>query len=130
MTVATMLSQAPAMGVLPVEDYARAKAFWQEKIGYEVEDMPDQEGVGAIKAGGGTQVLLYTRERTKAEHTALGLLVDDIKGAVADLQSRGVEFEAYDFPGLKTENGIAWMGETGSAWFIDTEGNTISITQM
>jgi predicted enzyme related to lactoylglutathione lyase len=129
MAATTSLTGAKAAGVLPVEDYGRAKAFWEEKAGFPVQDM-DQEGVGMLQAGEGTQVLLYTRERTRAEHTALAFNVSDIEATVDDLRGRGVTFEEYDMPGIKTENGIAWMGSTGSAWFVDTEGNIISLNQM
>jgi hypothetical protein len=33
--------------------------------------------------------------------------VDDIEAVAAELRKRGVVFEEYDLPGLKTINGIA-----------------------
>lgn len=130
MAAQTRLTGAAASAVLPVEDYARAKAFYQDKVGFEVQDAPEQEGMGFILTGGGTRVLLYQRERTKAEHTVLGFEVDDIESVVSDLRAHGVRFEDYDMPNLHTDDGIAWMGETASAWFTDPEGNIISINQM
>jgi hypothetical protein len=59
----------------------------------------------------------------------MGLSTDDLDHDVAQLRDRGVRFEEYDFPGLKTENGIAFVGTERSAWFKDTEGNTICISQ-
>jgi hypothetical protein len=61
----------------------------------------------------------------------MGWATDDLDGEMADLRSRGVVFEEYDFPGLKTENGVATMpdGERG-AWFLDTEGNILSLNSM
>jgi hypothetical protein len=41
-----------------------------------------------------------------------------------------VEFEDYDVPGLKTEDGIADLGFERSAWFKDSEGNTLAIAQL
>jgi predicted enzyme related to lactoylglutathione lyase len=130
MATATKLTNSNASAVLPVEDYARAKEFYEDRLGLHVEDMPDQEGVGMLHAGNGSRVLLYQRERTKAEHTVLGFEVDDIDSTVQDLRSHGIEFEEYDMPGIHTENGVARMGNTASAWFTDTEGNIISINQM
>ena len=49
---------------------------------------------------------------------------------VSDLQGAGVDFEAYDFPGLKTERGIAQTGDVRAAWFKDSEGNLIGIVQL
>jgi predicted enzyme related to lactoylglutathione lyase len=129
MATATKLTQATASAVLPVEDYGRAKSFYEE-IGLEVTDVPDAPGTGWLKAGHDTHVLLYQRERTKAEHTVLGFEVEDIEATVDDLRHHGVKFEEYDMPGLKTENGIAHMGPAASAWFTDPEGNIISINQM
>ena len=113
-----------------MENYARAKEFYEEKVGFEVEELPDSEGVGMLHAGRGTQVLLYERERTKAEHTALAFVVEDIDTVVSDLRGRGVVFEEYDLPGIKTEHGIARIGASATAWFLDPEGNIISINQM
>jgi hypothetical protein len=47
---------------------------------------------------------------------------------VRELKERGVAFEDYDLPGLKTEDGVATLGELQSAWFKDSEGNTIALT--
>jgi hypothetical protein len=56
---------------------------------------------------------------------------------VTELRSRGVAFEAYDFPGLRTVDGIADIignypsqgnGERG-AWFYDSEGNLLALGQ-
>ena len=64
--------------------------------------------------------------------------VDDIEATVKELRRRGVVFEEYDLPGLKTINGIAEItgnypstgaaGEKG-AWFTDSEGNLLGIGQ-
>jgi hypothetical protein len=56
-------------------------------------------------------------------------LVEDIRSVVDELRSRGLVFEEYDVPGLKTTNGIAWIGDHQSAWFKDSEGNTLSLDQ-
>jgi hypothetical protein len=56
---------------------------------------------------------------------------------VAELRSRGVVFEEYDIPGMKTVDGIAEIegnypskgtGERG-VWFHDSEGNLLGIGQ-
>jgi hypothetical protein len=55
--------------------------------------------------------------------------VDDIEAVMADLRQRGVVFEEYDFPGLKTVDGLATMDGFHTAWFRDIDGNTFSINQ-
>jgi hypothetical protein len=44
------------------------------------------------------------------------------------LRGRGVKFEEYDFPGLKTVNGIATTGDLKTGWFRDSEGNILAIS--
>jgi predicted enzyme related to lactoylglutathione lyase len=60
-------------------------------------------------------------------HTQVGFEVKDLEAEMADLRSRGVTFEEYDFPGMKTENGVLTMPEGKGAWFKDTEGNLLSL---
>jgi catechol 2,3-dioxygenase-like lactoylglutathione lyase family enzyme len=130
MATSTKLTGATAVAVLPVEDYARAKAFYEDRVGMVVADVPDQPGTGMLQAGSGTRVLLYERARTVAEHTALSFEVGDVAAVVADLRGRGIEFEEYDMPGVTWDNGVARMGDIAAAWFTDPEGNIISISQV
>jgi hypothetical protein len=61
----------------------------------------------------------------------MGWEVDEIEGTVREVRARGVVFEAYDFPGLKTVDGIAEIDgnypskgtDERGAWFRDSEGN-------
>jgi len=60
-----------------------------------------------------------------------GWKVENIEEVVEALRERGVVFEQYDLPGLKTdEQGIAAIGPSKSAWFKDTEGNILSIAEF
>lgn len=56
--------------------------------------------------------------------------VKDIGAEVAELTSRGVVFEEYDFPGFKTVDGVATLDIGKAAWFKDTEGNLIGLVQL
>ncbi|HYV33270.1 MAG TPA: hypothetical protein VE973_00265 [Candidatus Limnocylindria bacterium] len=56
-------------------------------------------------------------------------MVQDLEAEMADLRSRGVVFEEYDFPGLKTVNGVATMDGFKTCWFKDTEGNILALGQ-
>jgi hypothetical protein len=56
--------------------------------------------------------------------------VKDIADTVAELRRRGVRFEEYDFPGLKTVDGIADLGYEKSAWFRDSEGNLLALGEL
>jgi predicted enzyme related to lactoylglutathione lyase len=124
------LTNAFATTVLPAVDANRAYAFYHDTLGMDVEWLPDTAGYFFVNAGKGSQILVFQREATKAEHTAVSFAVDDIVSAVAALKARGVVFEEYDYPGLKTVDSVATMGATRSAWFKDSEGNIIGLNQM
>lgn len=83
------------------------------------------------RAGEGT-VFAATRSSGKpsGSHTQLGFTVADIEGEVADLKRRGVVFEEYDGPGLRTEGSIAKTGAGRAAWFFDPEGNMVGLIQF
>ncbi|HYU57442.1 MAG TPA: hypothetical protein VEO00_05275 [Actinomycetota bacterium] len=54
----------------------------------------------------------------------------EIESAMEGLRSRGVVFEEYDFGEMGgTENGLMKMGSTKAAWFKDSEGNIIELSQ-
>ena len=122
-----MFKDAMFMPTVPAKDLARARTFYAEKLGLE----PASEDMAGLnyETGKGTGFLLYESEFAGTnEATAMGLRVADFDAAVDELRSRGVVFEDYDFPGLKTENGVMTLpdGRKG-AWFKDSEGNIIAI---
>jgi predicted enzyme related to lactoylglutathione lyase len=126
-----MLKDAPVAAILPAVEIQRAKKFYSEKLGLRSADMPVPADGAAFECGDCTLLYLYERAGgTKADHTVAGWLVEDIEQVVEDLRGRGVIFEEYDMPGLKTdERGIAEGGGARSAWFKDTEGNILAITE-
>ena len=123
-----MVANASVYPVLPAEDLARAKSFYVDKLGLKVE-YESEAGVG-LSAGGGTQVFIYPYGKTKAEHTTASFQVADAEAAVRELRSKGIVFEEYDLPGLKTVDGIAVIAGIKGAFFKDSEGNTIGVVQM
>jgi len=121
---------------LPAQDLERARAFYADKLGLEpVEERP---GGLRYRCGGSVFTVFASTGAPSGQHTQMGWSVDDIDAAVAELRDRGVVFEEYDLPGLKTVDGIAdiegtypsdgGIGERG-AWFRDSEGNLIGIGQ-
>lgn len=124
-----MLKDIHSHTTLPAADLDRAKAFYQDKLELE----PSGEGPGGVffSTAGGTRFALFpTPNPDRGGHTQMGFTVDDLDAEVAHLKARGVVFEEYDFPGLKTENGIAQTGPNRGAWFKDTEGNTIGLIEL
>jgi catechol 2,3-dioxygenase-like lactoylglutathione lyase family enzyme len=124
-----MLTNAPVHPTLPVVDLERAKKFYEEKLGLKVIRTDPSPGV-VLQSGEGTQLYIYQRSVTKADHTAASFTVIDVEATVKGLKARGVVFEEIETPSMKTVGGIATMGEMKAAWFKDTEGNTLAVTNM
>jgi catechol 2,3-dioxygenase-like lactoylglutathione lyase family enzyme len=122
-----MLDNAEFVTMLPVADLNRTKAWYREKLGFEPES--EEEGAAHYRVGSARFDLYKTRFAGTAQHTLAGWMVDDIERVVQELQGRGVDFETYDLPGLKTVNGIADLGYERAAWFRDPEGNILSLGQ-
>lgn len=114
--------------ILPARDLQRARRFYSEKLGMEpAEEMP--EGL-IYRMGSGAMILLYeTPFAGTNQATALGLVTDTFDGDMADLRAKGVAFEDYDLPGLKTENGVIEMEGAKGAWFTDSEGNILALSE-
>jgi catechol-2,3-dioxygenase len=124
-----MLAAFPVSARAAASDLARARQWYQEKLGLE----PEREDMGGVwyRFGGDTWMYLYsTPSAGTAKNTVAGWQVHDIAAVMADLRARGVVFEDYDFGELKTENGLADFGVAKAAWFIDSEGNTYELTEV
>lgn len=128
-TVMTKLTTAEAVTTLATNNLADTKHFYQDILGFDVEDGPS--GFLYVHCGHDSKVTLYERpDPPHCDATALTFLVEDINSVMDDLRSRGVRFEEYDLPWMKTENGIATQGGAKASWFKDPAGNILSITQM
>lgn len=116
---------------LPVSDLSRAKQWYLEKLDLKPVREDEMAG-GAFYETGGGQFLLYQSEFAGTNQaTAAGWQVEDVPAKVAELRSRGVVFEEYDFGDeFKTKDGILALpdGRLG-AWFKDSEGNILSLFQ-
>jgi predicted enzyme related to lactoylglutathione lyase len=124
-----MLDGATAHATLPAMDVKRAAAFYTEKVGATVS--ATSEGGTFFSVGDSIFSIYPTPNPNRGGHTQMGLRVPDVRAAVEELRSRGIVFEEYDFPGLKTVDGIADIGVGGgAAWFKDTEDNIIGVIQV
>ena len=123
-----MLEGATAHTTLPAMDMDRARRFYTEKVGATPAE--SGEGGSFFTVGNSSFSIYPTPNPNRGGHTQMGLRVPDVRAAVAELRGRGVTFEEYDFPGLKTVDGVAEMGPVTAAWFKDTEDNTIGVVQI
>ena len=123
-----MLSQLTVYPTIPAQDLDRARDFYENTLGFS--PVRDDEGGILYQAGNGSVFFLYqTPSAGTAAHTLMAWVTNDLDGTMRDLRERGVIFEEYDFPGLKTINGVADLGGEYAAWFKDTEGNILSVGQ-
>ena len=123
-----MLQNSPMYAYIPAKDVVRARKFYEEKVGLK----PEREIAGGVvyQCAGQTACFLYpTPNAGTSKASQAYWQVADVEREVAELQARGVVFEEYDMPGLKTVNGIASGGGGKAAWFKDTEGNIMAIIQ-
>jgi predicted enzyme related to lactoylglutathione lyase len=121
-----MLGDAKTFSSFSVNDLQAAKAFYGEVLGLNVEETP--EGLDLHVAGGGAVFLYPKSNHEPATFTVLNFMVDDVDRAVDELVKRGVTFELYDLPDLKTDDkGIARGNGPTIAWFKDPAGNILSV---
>jgi len=126
---ASSLASSRVGATLPAADLERAKAFYRDKLGLTpTEDSPD---LAIYECGGGTGIMLFPSPNAgKCPTTYAGWEVDDLEAVADELKGRGVVFEEYDTPDYKTVNGIATFEEGKAAWFKDSEGNILALSQM
>jgi catechol 2,3-dioxygenase-like lactoylglutathione lyase family enzyme len=115
---------------MPAVDIQRARRYYSDTLGLKPVQIPVPDGA-LFEAGKGSQIYLYQRGQTKADHTAATFTVENIEQVVDDLTLRGVIFEQYDMGELKTDaRGIATFGSSKSAWFKDSEGNILGLVSI
>ncbi len=130
-----MLEKGAVAARLPAQDLERAREFYAEKLGLE----PDEERPGGLlyRCARGEFALFLSEGTPSGSHTQMAWEVAHIEAAVALLKARGVVFEKYDLPGLRTVGGLTeipdnypskGVGER-AAWFKDSEGNLLAISQ-
>ena len=123
-----MLENYDVLATIPAQDLERAKSFYADKLGLK----PSEERPDGLRyhCGNGGFLLFQSSGKASGDHTQLGWDVDDLEATVEELRGRGVVFEEYDLPGLKTVNGIAEIAGEKGAWFKDSEGNLLALGQM
>jgi catechol 2,3-dioxygenase-like lactoylglutathione lyase family enzyme len=124
-----VLGDREPYATIPVRDLARAKRFYGETLGFEVER--DTEG-GVMYRSGSGRFFVYPSGFRAGGHTQLSWVVPDIKAEVRELKAKGVVFEQYDsIPGLTMVDSVVRSGpDVWTAWFKDPDGNLLGLTQL
>ena len=124
-----MLENSKTFGSFAAPDIAKAKEFYTEKLGLKATE--EKHGLLLLHLAGGNNVVIYPKpDHVPATFTVLNFAVDDVDAAVDELTKRGVRFERYDQPGLKTDDkGISRGNGPTIAWFKDPAGNILSVVK-
>ena len=123
-----MLTNAAIVPYIPVSNVARARKFYEGTLGLT----PKEEYAGGViyECGNGSWVFMYPSPGAGTSKASTAFwAVDDVAAEVAELKARGVVFEEYDMPGITMVNSIATAGGAKTAWFKDTEGNILAVSQ-
>jgi catechol 2,3-dioxygenase-like lactoylglutathione lyase family enzyme len=114
--------------MLPAKDTTRAVRWYEEKLGLKPDSTTDY-GANYTLPGGTPMFLYQSQFAGTAGHTLLSIESRDLAADMQELRARGVKFEDYDLPDLKTVDGIAEFGPVKNAWLKDSEGNIIGLVQ-
>jgi catechol 2,3-dioxygenase-like lactoylglutathione lyase family enzyme len=121
-----MLSGHRVYATIPAADLARATKWYEDHLGLKPSEVRE-DGARYMLADGTGFMIYPTQNAGKAPNTLMTFLSTDARGDIAALQKKGVVFEEYDMPGLKTENGVAMLGGNPGGWFKDADGNILGI---
>jgi catechol 2,3-dioxygenase-like lactoylglutathione lyase family enzyme len=124
-----VLNDHPVFPILLSTDLDATRAFYREVLGLEIlrEDRGDRI---VFRTGGGTQLAVtLSTVGTSDTQTQLAWRVPDIHAAVAELRGLGVRIEEYTAPDPVTVDGIADMGHSWAAWFLDPSDNVLAVVQ-
>jgi catechol 2,3-dioxygenase-like lactoylglutathione lyase family enzyme len=123
-----MLQDSPLYAYIPAKDLARARQFYEGKLGFR----PKEEIAGGVayEFGKGTACFLYPTPNAGTSQASQAFWsVQDVDREIRELKARGVVFEDYDMPGEKSAAGAITAGGAKAAWFKDSEGNIMALIQ-
>jgi catechol 2,3-dioxygenase-like lactoylglutathione lyase family enzyme len=124
-----MLADGRCYATLPVSDLDATRKFYEGVLGFKTSE--ENPGGVVYQAGEGTTfAITLSSGKPAGNHTQLGFAVSSIEAEVADLKRRGIVFQEYDYPTLKTVGSIARVGPGRGAWFLDPAGNMIGLIQL
>jgi len=116
--------------VLPAADLARARKFYHDVLDMDPAEEHDQGRLLTYRVDGSAFDIYETENAGTAKNTQLCFRTDNLDMEMQRLRDRGVVFEEFEIPGvMKTENGVVTDSEGRTAWFRDSEGNFICISE-
>jgi catechol 2,3-dioxygenase-like lactoylglutathione lyase family enzyme len=124
---APMLGTTNIVAFVAIADYDKSRAFYEGILGLT---FLKNDGFAMVMDANGIMVRFVKLPAIAPQKfTVLGWQVTDIERQVADLQSRGVQFERFGF--FEQDALGIWTAPGGDkvAWFKDPDGNVLSVSQ-
>jgi catechol 2,3-dioxygenase-like lactoylglutathione lyase family enzyme len=123
-----MLADYHTYPTIPAADLARARRFYEGTLGFKPSKIASD---GVMYNANGSVLFLYPSASAGTNKaTAVSFDVDNLSAIVKELRGKGVKFEEYNMPALKTHDGIAEFDGGKGAWFKDSEGNIVALAQL
>jgi catechol 2,3-dioxygenase-like lactoylglutathione lyase family enzyme len=124
-----MLGDYLCFPILLSKDLDATRDFYHGTLGLEIIREDEDDRI-VFRCGAGTQlVVTHSTIGTSDTQTQMAWRVPDIRAALADLRQRGVRIEEYTAPDPVTTDGIADMGHSWAAWFLDPSGNVLAVVE-
>lgn len=125
------LNESRVEAVAAVSNLDSARDFYERQLGL----VPDPEETGGARyhCAPGSSIFIYLSPENAgvSQATVAGWFVDDLDETIEELSSRGVAFEHYDQPEIKTdEHGVFDNGRLRAVWIRDPDGNTVALTEI
>jgi len=123
-----MLNEYPVFPILLSTDMDASRHFYRDILGLDLLTETDERMV--FRAGGGTGLIVSrSTVGTSDTQTQAAWRVPDIRAAIAALRARSVHIEEYTPPDPLTVDGVADMGHSWAAWFVDPSRNVLSVIE-
>ena len=127
-----MLADHPCYTILLSKDLDASRHYYHDVLGLEILREDLGEGVEeriVFRTANGRLILSKSTVGTSDTQTQMAWMVPDIHAALDDLRSRGVKIEEYEAPDPVTVDGVADLGYSWAAWFIDPSKNVLAVVQ-
>lgn len=125
-----MLSNHDSSAIVAVADLARARAFYSDVLGLELDEGATEQDVLTYRTGA-TRLVVYQSDHagTNEANAVVWGVGDDLDAIVAALEARGAAFEHYPEIG-RLEGNVHVAGACRLVWLKDPDGNILHINSM
>ncbi|MBA3525379.1 MAG: VOC family protein [Sphingomonas sp.] len=126
-----MLKNHDSAAIVAVTDIARARAFYSDTLGLDLDGEGAADGMPLVYRTGATRLVVYPSEfaGTNRANAVVWGVGDELDSIVAALEAKGVEFEHYPDVG-RLEGNVHVAGGARLVWLKDPDGNILHLNSM